>query len=71
MTHKTTREGFTKAAKRAHSGRVNPSAGAVGSYGSATSTRFGSNRNTNGSKTGGLKQEPRTSTVQKFGKRGS
>ena len=66
---KQSRSAFTSSARRAHSGRVNPSAGAVGGSGQ----KFGKLSGSSGAsdKTGGFKQKPRLSSSQTITNEGS
>ena len=68
------RSAFEASARSAHGGRVRSGVGAVGSTGSASSVRFGSNRihgKTTTDKTGGFKQKPRLSSSQTIDNSGS
>ncbi len=58
MTHIMSRSAFEAAAKRAHSGRVNPSMGAVGKTSGGGNVTSGSQADS----TGGLTQKPRRGT---------
>ena len=66
---KQSRSGFVASARRAHGGRVNPSAGAVGGSGQSYDKLSGSSGASD--KTGGFKQKARLSSSQTITNEGS
>ena len=69
MLKKQSRSAFVAAARSAHGGRINPSAGAVGGSGQSYDKLSGSSGKSD--KTGGFKQKPRLSSSQTITNEGS